>query len=345
MKSELDRTDKVRFFSASLMNASVMSIPRFPQPQRLIGELVHSLEATSPTFAWVQFLFRRTDLTHTLVALKNSIQSVATMIKTPQTSLFSEAEHDRKELHRDWYTRSGERMKKIDAIVNVPHILLAIQGMWVGDPQRLSLLPFKDCYDEHDRLGVFVYRNPRMLVELVERRMVEDVSSYLMSYVGSRLEPPSLLITQEEMPYYIHLPVARTTDFLMSIRDRTAYSSEVPSGEVEQPGTRPTANVVAPHSSRILRIAKIPEITQPLKEEATERLALLPSMDTRGFEIVFSGGATQILLSTTRTSEMGEYLSVMNSVYGPLEVDAASARPEFLKQIPAIVGLTSPPVR
>ena len=70
----------------------------------------------------------------------------------------------------------------------------------------MSSLPFKDCHDEFDRLGVFVYRNPWMLAELVERRMVEDVSSYIMSYAHSRLEPPSFLITQDEIPYYLHMP-------------------------------------------------------------------------------------------------------------------------------------------
>lgn len=70
--------------------------------------------------------------------------------------------------------------------------------MWVGDPRQLSTLPFKDCHDELDRLGTFVYHNPWMLAELVEGRMVTDASSYIMSYSRSRLEPPSFLTTQEE---------------------------------------------------------------------------------------------------------------------------------------------------
>ena len=69
--------DEVRFFNVSLINASVMSLPKFPQPQRLVGELIHSIEAASPTFAWVQFLFKRVNLSPTLVALKNSIHAAA----------------------------------------------------------------------------------------------------------------------------------------------------------------------------------------------------------------------------------------------------------------------------
>ena len=201
----------------SLINANPMSIPRFAQPQRLIGELVRSLEAASPRFAWVQFLFRRINFSPSLVALKNAMHLAAEQIKTPKRSWINDSEYDRAELHRDWYKRSAERIKRIDAIANVPHVLLATQGLWVGDPRTLSTLPFKDCHDEFDRLGVFVYRNPWMLAELVERRMVENVSSYIMSYASSRLEPPSFLITQEEVPYYLHLPIAKQTDFLKSV--------------------------------------------------------------------------------------------------------------------------------
>jgi hypothetical protein len=341
MKGEPERP-KVRFFNVSLINANVMSMPHFPQPQRLVGELIHSIESSLPSFAWVQFLFKRTNLSPTLIALKNSIQYSAATIKTPKISWITGTEHDRREIHGDWYGRSSERMKRIDAAVNMPHVLLAIQGMWVGDPEQLSLLPFKDCYDEHDRLGIFVYRSPRMLVELIERRMVEDVSSYFLSYTSSRLEPPSFLITQEEVPYYLHLPVARTPDFLKSIGEKTAFSPEVPSGEVEMEGTQPaTAAAATIANSKVLRLTRVPEISEPLKEEDAERLAMLPSPVVRGFEVLFNGGVTQILLSSKTRRDMKEYLSVMNSVYGQLEVGEASDMPDFLKQVPAIAGLAT----
>jgi hypothetical protein len=334
MTGELNHPEQVRFFNISLMNANVMSMPRFPQPQRLIGELIHSIEAANPVFAWVQFLFKRSNLSPTLVALKNSVQSAAAMIKTPQTSWISGAEHDRKELHRDWYARSVERMKKIDAVVNTPHVLLAIQGMWVGDPDSLLALPFKDCHDEHDRLGVFVYRDPRMLVELVERRMVLDVTRYLLSYTGSRQEPPSLLITQEEIPYFVHLPVARTPDFLKSIGNRAVYTSEIRSGRVE--GEEAKENTAV---GRVLRLANVPEISEPLDEKESERLAFLPASSVRGFEVLFQKGETQILFTAKTTHDMQEYLSVMKSVYGTMDVLEATAQPTFLKQLPGKVGL------
>ncbi|MDG6974417.1 MAG: hypothetical protein JRM95_06260 [Nitrososphaerota archaeon] len=333
--------EKVRFFNVSLVNATHMSLPKFPQPQRLMGELVHSIEAANPRFAWVQFLFKRVNLSPTLVALKNSMHVAAEQIKTPKRSIIDDSEYDRPELYRDWYKRSGERIKRIDAIANAPHVLLAIQGMWVGDPRQLSTLPFKDCHDELDRLGTFVYRSPWMLVELVQRRMVEDVSPYFMSYARSRLESPSFLITQDEIPYYLHLPVAETQGFVESLGKRSSYSPDVQPGGVEggegEEGTHPAANKA--FQAKVLRLAEVPKIVEPLKEEQLQRLALLPSTTVRGFEATFTGGGSEILLSSKTERDLKEYLGVMESVYGTLTVVQATDTPPFLKEIPGIVGL------
>lgn len=326
--------DKVRFFNVSLINANVMSIPRFAQPQRLIGELIRSIEAASPTFAWVQFLFHRASYSPTLVALKNAMLYASEHIKTPKTSLIDDSEYDRAELHRDWYKRSGERIKRIDAIVNKPHILLAIQGMWVGDPRLLSSLPFKDCHDEFDRLGIFVYRNPWMLAELVERRMVEDVSSYIMSYAASRLEPPSFLITQEEVPYYIHLPVVKEMRFLKSVPWKQ-HSPEVREGDVE--GSKAAGSAAG---SKAVRLRKVPWIAEPLKEGAIERLSLLPSPAVRGLELLFTEGRTDVILSSQSPRDLWEFAGTLESVYGELELVGTPDKPDFLKELPAIVGLT-----
>ena len=326
--------DRLRFFSIILINANVMSLPKFPQPQRLIGELIHSIEAASPAFAWVQFLFRRVNLSPTLVALKNSIHAAQEEIKTPKRSWIDDSEYDKPELHRDWYKRSGEKTKRLDVIANAPHILLAIQGMWAGDPRQLTTLPFKDCYDEIDRLGTFVYRNPWMLVELVKRRMVSDVSPYFMSYARSRLEPPSFLITPEEVPYYLHLPVAKSRDFLKSITERTAHT-EIVSGRVE--GSEELSTDAS--GSRVVRLAKVPEITEPLKEDAVARLGLLPSPGTRGFEVLFEHRATSILLSARSDLDLADYKGTLESVYGTLSTAGVPAKPGFLKEIPSLLNL------
>jgi hypothetical protein len=333
MKQNHENEERVRFFNVSLINANVMSVPHFPQPQRLIGELIHSIEEASPRFAWVQFLFRRANYTPTLVALKNAMLFATEQIKTPKRSIIDDSEYDRAELHRDWYRRSGERIKRIDAIVNKPHVLLAIQGMWVGDPRLLSSLPFKDCHDEFDRLGLFVYRNPWMLAELVERRMVEDVSSYIMSYASSRLEPPSFLVTQEDVPYYLHLPVVKQMDFLKSVGWKQ-HSADVMEGGVEG-----DESGLQDAPSNVLRVREIPWIKEPLKERDVERLSFLASPAQRGLEIVYQGGRTNILLSSRTEQDAREYLSALESVYGELKVAAAPSRPDFLKEIPGIVGL------
>ncbi|MDG7025008.1 MAG: hypothetical protein JRN45_10880 [Nitrososphaerota archaeon] len=342
MSEKQDVAEKVRFFNVSLVNATPMSLPKFPQPQRLMGELIHSIEAANPRFAWVQFLFKRVNLSPTLVALKNSMHVAAEQIKTPKRSIIDDSEYDRPELYRDWYKRSGERIKRIDALANAPHVLLAIQGMWVSDPRLLSTLPFKDCHDELDRLGTFLYRNPWMLVELVERRMVEDVSPYIMSYSRSRLESPSFLITQEEIPYYLHLPVASTQGFLESLGKRSSYSPDVQPGGLEggeeEGGSHPAAKKAS--RAMVLRLAEVPKIVEPLKDEQLQRLALLPSTTARGFEVIFSGGGSEILLSSKTVRDLKEYLGVMESVYGTISVVEATDMPAYLKEIPGIVGLS-----
>ena len=326
--------EKVRFFNISLINANVMSLPKFPQPQRLMGELIHSIEASSPTFAWVQFLFKRVNLSPTLIALKNSIHAAQEQIKTPKRSWMDDSEYDRSELYRDWYKRSGERVKRLDAIANTPHVLLAIQGMWVGDPRQLTTLPFKDCYDEFDRLGTFVYKNPWMLVELVERRMVEDISPYFMSYARSRMEPPSFLITPEEIPYLIHFPIVKGAKSMKSV-DFTQYSPLLELGGIEGSAGEETDG----GNATVSRLTKIPLIKEPLEKQGMERLSLLSSPTVRGFEIMFTPGKTNFVISSHSVSDLSRYLTVLKSVYGELSVVSEDPKPAFLAEIPNLVGL------
>ncbi len=332
MRERKPSANEVRFFNVSLINASVMSTPRFPQSQQLIGELIRSIEAASPRFAWVQFLFKRVNLSAALVALKNSMNFAVQEIKTPRTSLIQGGEFDRPELYRDWYKKFGERIKKIDAITNRPHVLLAIQGMWVGSPASLQSLPFRDCSDELDRLGLFVYRNPWMLAELVERRMVEDISSYVTGYTSSRLEPPSFLVTQEEIPYLIHLPVVKEMRLLRSVAWKQ-HSPEVREGKVEGGRSSPMAA-----RSKVVRLAKIPWIGEPLKEAEAGRLSLMPSSGVRSFELLYNGIRTDIALSSESERDAAEYIRSMESIYGELEALPVSQKPEFLTELPVLMG-------
>jgi hypothetical protein len=117
MSEEKGATDQARFFNVSLINATPMPLPKFSQPQRLMGELIHSIEAASAKFAWVQSLFRRVNLSPTFVALKNSMHVAAERIKARKRSRIDDSGSDRPELYRDWYRRSGERIKRIGAVL------------------------------------------------------------------------------------------------------------------------------------------------------------------------------------------------------------------------------------
>jgi len=49
------------------------------------------------------------------------------------------------------------------------------------------------------------------------------------------------------------------------------------------------------------------------------------------------------VLSSRTERDAGEYVGVLESVYGELDVTATSSKPGFLKQIPKIVGLERTP--
>ena len=163
----------VRFFNVSLRNGIVMSTPSYPEKQSFVAHLIRALETSNPDFAWVQFLFVSSNYGADLIRLKNSMHRAKTAIEQPSLDLVSGEEQDRRQLYRDYYRRADSRMKKVDEIVTKPTITMAIQGMWVSDePDSVYALPFDHCSDEHDSLALFRYRDPRMLLELVDRRMV-----------------------------------------------------------------------------------------------------------------------------------------------------------------------------
>ena len=61
-----------------------------------------------------------------------------------------------------------------------------------------------------------------MLLELGGQRMIEDISKYLDSYTRSRLEPPSFIVTPEELQSYVHLPAGETALSLTSLGGGTS---------------------------------------------------------------------------------------------------------------------------
>ena len=198
-------------------------------------------------------------------------------------------------------------------------------------------LPFDHCTDEHDSLALFRYRDPRMLLELVDRRMVEDISEYLSRYTGSRLEPPSFIVTPEELKSYIHLPAGEG--------GRVASLSEVDDAEegIRQGEAWGRRTGVLWRSSdcpaEVVRMVKVPKFEKTLEDSATQPFDHLASATVRTFELVYSKGKTEILLSAKTLDDMGRYVDLFSQVYGELELEKAERRPALLAGLPAIVGL------
>ena len=332
---------KVRFFNVSLRNGIVMSTPSYPEKQSFVAHLIRALETSNPDFAWIQFLFVRSDYGVDLVRLKNSMHRAKTSIEQPSLDLISGEEQDRKQLYRDYYRRTDARMKKVDDIVTKPTFTMAIQGMWVSDEQdSVNALPFDHCVDEHDGLALFCYRDPRMLLELVDRRMVEDISEYLSRYTGSRLEPPSFMVTPEELRSYIHLPAGEgVKESLHSLKWGTPKKAF---GKGRLGGEEPAySGGPPPVPAEVVRMVEVPEFKKVLDDSETQPFDHLASATVRTFELVYSKGKTDVILSAKSLDDMGRYVDLFNQVYGELELEKANPRPTFLQELSGIVGLTA----
>jgi hypothetical protein len=328
---------RVRFFNVSLKNGIVVSTPSYPEKQAFLGHVIRALESSNPDFAWIQFLFVRSDYGSALVRLKNSMHRAKASIEQPAINMFSGEERDRRELHRDYYRRSDARMKKVDDIATKPTITLAIQGMWVCDKGASSpnSLPFDHCSDEHDSLAVFQYRDPRMLLELVDRRMVVDIAEYFDRYTRSRMEPPSFLVTPEELVSYIHLPAGEVAKSLSSLEDEES-KRDYSQGKVEEEGEAKAVES-GEISSKLVRLVKVPITDEVLEDSAIQPLSHLAAPTVRTLELVYSGGRTEVMFSAQTVEDMRKYTSLLSLVYGGLKLEQADPAPRFLQELPGIV--------
>jgi hypothetical protein len=338
-KEEKDRPRRIRFFNVSLRNGVMPSTPSYPEKQAFIGRLIHTLESSNPEFAWVQFLFVQRSLARDLTRLKNSLRAAKKEIEQPKVGIISGEESERRELGGDFYARAEARMKKIDDVVTKPTIALAIQGMWVCDQKSRGMkdLPFDHCSDEHDSLAIFEYRDPRMLLELVDRRMVVDLSRYLEGFTRSRLEPPSFIVTPNELQSFVHLPAGEVIKSLHSLQPGTSMRNYDQGTTDNQ---KPKEGGGAPVPSKLVRLAAVPEMAAALEDKSVQPLEHLASTRVRTFELVYCQGKTDIVLSAETVEEVGLYIGLLSSVYGDLKLEEAGARPAFLQQLPRIVGLT-----
>lgn len=217
--------NSVFFFNFALKDGHFMSRPIFNPQQSLVGEIIQSLERFNPRFAWIQFLFSQRDYNRLLMYTKSELENYVQHANTAQYDERSRQKIPRKEINSQWYKLAPPRIKKIEQILPKPTVIFTINGMWVGNSNnatsslhQLQELPLSLCSDEIDRLRPFLYRDPRILRMLVERRMVTDISPSIYRYSHSREEPPSLILSPDEIPYYVHMPTGASAKGLSTIR-------------------------------------------------------------------------------------------------------------------------------
>jgi len=325
---------RIRFFNVSLRNGTVVSTPSYPEKQAFCATLIRALEAANPHFAWIQFLFVKADHGKALVGLKNSIERAKGEIERPALDFVSGEERVRRELNRDFYRLADSRMKKVDDIVTKPMVTLAIQGMWVSkeDSSRIDVLPFDHCSDEHDSLAVFQYRDPRLLRELVDRRMVADIMEYLDRYTKSRLEPPSFMATPEGLESFVHLPAGEIVESLRSItwgNSARGYNRAKIEGDA-----KPDSGLREDVTSNIVRLVGVPKMEKVLEDDSIQPLLHLSSATVRTFELIYSAGHTELVLSAGTVDDMRKYAHLLDSVYGDLDLESAEKVPALLRQLP-----------
>src|SRR5487761_714693 len=202
---------KYSFFNVALRDGHVMSTPVYEPALEFVPSLLYEVISINPEFCWIEFVFRERDMMLHLLRVKRDLHDFVGYAETQRRTSNGELV-DRRERDTEWYRTAPKRIKKIDEMRSGTTVLLGIQGMWASrtpssDLSRLSSL-FSSSRDEIDALRIRSC-DTRMLRELVKRRIViEELPEYFRKYnTVSREEPPTLVLTQKEIPYYIHLPV------------------------------------------------------------------------------------------------------------------------------------------
>ena len=144
-------------------------------------------------------------------------------------------------------------------------------------------------------------------------------------------------MTPEELKSYIHLPAGEGVESLRSV-DWTTPKKVFGKGslggeEPEYSGGPPTV------PAEVVRMVKVPKFAKTLEDSVTQPFDHLASATVRTFELVYSKGSTENLLSAKTLDDMGSYADLFSQVYGELELEKAERRPALLAGLPAIVGL------
>jgi hypothetical protein len=356
----------VCFFNFALKDGHFMSRPVYNPQQSLIGEVIHSLERLNPRFAWIQILFARHDYNHLLLHTKTELENYIAFANSPEYDKTSGEKIRRKEARSQWCKLATSRIRKIEQTLSKPTFSLAINGMWVSGEMQASSdctdlvqeLPFSFCSDDTDRLIPFVYHDPRLLKMLVERRMVTDVSPSVYRYsASSREEPPSLILTPEELPHYIHMPAGPSARALTTIRPAAHFPSAGTlkaqkltqvRDEPKSPIEKDDAKMEREAGRVVAELKRIPVLEEALDEEdEAPRLSQLIPSNPRTFELIYDSEGTledgtfkpkpltSLLLSSSGIRSRYDleevYIPKLESIYGKLDYQILQDnRPGFL---------------
>jgi hypothetical protein len=197
-----------------------------------------------------------------------------------------------------------------------------------------SATPDADEIELKGELKDFRHSYPHLLSEIVDVIVVSRIN-YLDSYTGSRVEPPSFLLTPEELPSYIHLPAGSFVGSLNSLSWGT-FGKGLIRGNVAGEGQARSRDDI---DTTLVRLAKVPKIEKALDDRDIEPLAHLASTTPRSFELVYSEKKTDLLLSAHTVDDLRTYVDILDSVYGELKCEKFDSSPSFLGQLPTLVGL------
>ena len=348
---------KYTFFNAALRDGHVMSTPVYEPPLEFVPSLVHEIRNINPEFCWIQFVFSEYDqMMSELLRVKRDLHDHMAYAESSREKLNGE-KVERSELYREWYRTAKKKIDKIDKMRSSTASVLGIQGMWAtsSSTKNLSKLSslFSACTDDIDSLRLFEYKDARMLSALVNRSIViDELPEYFRNYSKvTREEPPTLVLTQKEIPYYIHLPVEKTSIEELSESLASGASDSKPesaddgvflANEKEKgvgtnlafdvSSSSPSTVLTEVTKSNVCQIERLPVLEKQLDEAATARLGNLPSQTFfRSLEIVYTDNRFQFLLSSEQKGDLLTFQRQLSSIYGQMSFLQVDPIPEYVR--------------
>jgi hypothetical protein len=144
-------------------------------------------------------------------------------------------------------------------------------------------------------------------------------------------------VTPEELQSYVHLPAGETAASLRSLEGGTSTRAFNLASIAGQKTSSSGGNAA---SSKLVRLVKVPKNEKTLEDASVQPLAHLAAPTVRTFELVYSGGKTEVLLSAETVEDMRNYANLLGLVYGGMKLEKTDATPAFLGGLPSIVGLS-----